>query len=52
MADNAVLINLALMDDTADGTLKYINKVQDGVDFRLNWECGIYFLFGSGIKRT
>lgn len=60
MAGKKTLINLTLIDGTADGTLKCINKVQDGVIFRINRDdvnnhmnmpemkqCGIYFLFGK-----
>lgn len=60
MAGKKTLINLTLIDGTADGALKCINKVQDVVIFRINREdvnnhvsmlemkqCGIYFLFGK-----
>ena len=59
MASKKTLINLTLIDGTAEGALKCINKVQDGVIFRINRDdvnnhlnmaemkqCGIYFLFG------
>lgn len=59
MAGKKTLINLILMDGTADGALKCVNKVQDGVIYRINRDeinnhlgssemkqFGIYFLFG------
>lgn len=60
MATKKTLINLTLIDGTAEGTLKCVNKVQNGTIYRINRndisnhlnmpemrQCGIYFLIGD-----
>lgn len=60
MAGKKQLINITLMEGTADGALKCVNKVQDGVIYKMSREstshhinmqemrqCGIYFLVGK-----